>query len=46
MTADAAARANWQLLGDGEGIHWPMADEDLSVVGLLAGSRSAGTRAA
>ena len=35
-----------ELLGDGEGIHWPIADEDLSVAGLLAGSRSAGTRAA
>jgi hypothetical protein len=34
------------LLGDGEGIHWPAADEDLSVAGLLAGSRSSGTRAA
>ena len=28
---------NWQLLGDGEGIHWPELDEDLSVAGLLAG---------
>jgi Protein of unknown function (DUF2442) len=46
MAASAADRANWQLLGDGEGIHWPAADEDLSVAGLLAGSRSAGTRAA
>jgi hypothetical protein len=46
MAANAAARGNWQLLGDGEGIHWPVADEDLSVAGLLAGSRSAGTRAA
>jgi hypothetical protein len=46
MAADAATRANWQLLGDGEGIHWPTADEDISVAGLLAGSRSAGTRAA
>jgi hypothetical protein len=46
MAADAVSRANWQLLGDGEGIHWPEADEDLSVAGLLAGSRSAGTRAA
>jgi hypothetical protein len=46
MAANAAARANWQLLGDGEGIHWPDADEDLSVDGLLAGSRSSGTRAA
>ena len=45
MAANAASRGNWQLLGDGEGIHWPMADEDLSVAGLLAGSRSAGTRA-
>ena len=45
MAANAASRGNWQLLGDGEGIHWPIADEDLSVAGLLAGSRSAGTRA-
>jgi len=46
MAADATARDNWQWLGDGEGIHWPAADEDLSVAGLLAGSRSAGTSAA
>ena len=44
--ADAAARGNWQLLGDGEEIRWAAADEDLSVAGLLAGSRSLGTRAA
>lgn len=31
-------RANWELLGDGEGIHWPSADEDLSVSGLLRGT--------
>ncbi len=30
--------ANWELLGDGEGIHWPEVDEDLSVAGLLAGT--------
>jgi hypothetical protein len=29
---------NWQLLGNGEGIHWPDIDEDLSVAGLLAGT--------
>jgi hypothetical protein len=29
---------NWELLGDGEGIHWPEVDEDLSVAGLLMGS--------
>ena len=28
---------NWELLGDGEGIHWPEIDEDLSVAGLLRG---------
>jgi hypothetical protein len=40
--ASAAARNNWELLGDGEGIHWPEADEDLSVEGLLAGNRANG----
>ena len=29
---------NWELLGDGEGIHWPDIDEDLSIAGLLAGT--------
>ena len=29
---------NYVLLGDGEGIHWPEIDEDLSVAGLLRGS--------
>jgi len=28
---------NWELLGDGEGVHWPDLDEDLSVSGLLTG---------
>jgi len=28
----------YELLGDGEGIHWPELDEDLSVEGLLRGS--------
>ena len=27
-----------EFLGDGEGIHWPELDEDLSVTGLLRGS--------
>lgn len=26
-----------EVLGDGEGIHWPEIDEDLSVAGLLRG---------
>ncbi len=31
-------RNNWELLGDGEGIHWPDVDEDLSINGLLVGT--------
>lgn len=42
LHANAAARGRWELLGDGEGIHWPDADEDLSVEGLLAGNRARG----
>ena len=33
-------RANWQLIGRGEGIHWPDLDEDVSIEGLLAGRPS------
>ena len=35
-----AERDNWQLIGSGEGIHWPDLDEDLSVEGLIAGRPS------
>jgi len=38
-------RANWRLIGEGEGIHWPDVDEDISVEGLLAGRRSGETQA-
>ncbi len=30
---------NWELLGEGQGIRWPDIDEDLSVSGLLKGTR-------
>ena len=33
-------RNNWRLIGDGEGIHWPDLDEDLSIEGLLLGRPS------
>jgi hypothetical protein len=36
-------RQKFELIGDGEGIHWPELDEDISVEGLLAGRRSAET---
>jgi hypothetical protein len=42
LSATATARNRWELLGDGEGIHWPDADEDLSVEGLLGGNRARG----
>jgi len=29
---------NYELLGGGEGIHWPEIDEDLGVEGLLRGT--------
>lgn len=35
--ATPAQRANWQLIGDGHGIHWPDIDEDLSAEGMLHG---------
>jgi len=33
-------RRNLEILGDGEGIHWPALDEDLGVAGLLLGNRA------
>ncbi len=39
--ASRAEREDFELIGDGEGIHWPRLDEDISVEGILAGRRSA-----
>ena len=33
-------RSNWELIGSGEGIHWPDLDEDISVDMLLTGQKS------
>ncbi|MFO8034332.1 MAG: DUF2442 domain-containing protein [Candidatus Bipolaricaulota bacterium] len=33
-------RANWRLIGNGEGIHWPDLDEDISVEDLVLGKPS------
>src|SRR6266545_3388177 len=35
--ATPAQRANWQLIGDGHGVHWPDVDEDISAEGMLTG---------
>jgi hypothetical protein len=37
-------RDNWELIGTGEGIHWPDLDEDISVEMLLAGVPSGESR--
>lgn len=38
LHATGDQRRNFEILGDGEGIHWPDIDEDLSVAGLLRGA--------
>jgi hypothetical protein len=40
LNATESQRQNFELLGDGIGIHWPEIDEDLSVAGLLRGTRA------
>ncbi len=35
--ATSQQRANWRLIGTGQGVHWPDVDEDLSAEGLLHG---------
>lgn len=36
--ATPAQRRNFEIIGDGQGIHWPDVDEDISVEGMLCGS--------
>ena len=31
---------NWRLIGNGEGIHWPDLDEDISIENIIAGKPS------
>lgn len=35
--ATPTQRANWKLIGNGHGVHWPDVDEDISVHGMLNG---------
>ncbi len=35
--ATPAQRAHFELIGDGQGVHWPDIDEDISVEGMLHG---------
>jgi hypothetical protein len=43
--ATPAQRANWVLIGDGYGIHWPDVDEDISADGMLRGGPAPRPRA-
>ncbi len=31
-------RANYELIGEGHGVHWPEIDEDISAAGMLFGT--------
>jgi len=36
--ATPAQRANYGIIGDGQGVHWPDVDEDISAAGMLGGN--------
>ena len=40
VNATPTERTHWQLIGRGEGVHWPDLDEDISIENLLSGIRS------
>lgn len=37
LEATVEQRAHYEIIGDGQGIHWPEIDEDLSAQGMLTG---------
>jgi hypothetical protein len=37
-TATPEQRARFEIIGDGQGVHWPDVDEDLSAQGILTGT--------
>jgi Protein of unknown function (DUF2442) len=40
LQASAEEKRRLRLIGSGEGIHWDLLDEDISVEGIVAGRRS------
>ena len=40
LRASTKERQQFRLIGSGEGIHWELLDEDVSVEGIVAGRRS------
>jgi hypothetical protein len=45
LHATSDERRKWDLIAQGEGIHWPDVDEDISVAALIAGRPSGETAA-
>jgi hypothetical protein len=45
LRATPKERGDWRLIGKGQGVHWNVLDEDVSVEGLLAGHRSGESQA-
>ena len=37
LEASPEQRANYEVIGNGEGVHWPDVDEDISAEGMLYG---------
>lgn len=44
--ATPAQRANFRIIGTGQGVHWPDIDEDINVEGMLHGSPAPRPKAA
>ena len=38
LEATPEQRANYEIIGDGHGVHWPDIDEDISAEGMLYGT--------
>jgi len=38
LDATPEQRARWEIIGDGQGIHWPDLDEDISIEGMMRGT--------
>ena len=37
-------RKNFQIIGNGQGVHWPDVDEDISAIGMLDGTPAKPTK--
>jgi len=44
--ATVAQREHFEIIGDGEGVHWPDVDEDISARGMLQGTAARPPRSA